>query len=630
MKDAVAAAARERDRVRKILLLAAFGCVLPAGASAAVPARLTVDVVDANSTGTVLFNDIDIETDYLPNVVQAENGAASFEALKAQAVAARTFLYYKLESQGYIRNGQADQVYEANASSPNAPSAAHVAAAAVTEREILRFDNVTIAGFYVAGLRPATTGAAPFGVAEPAIDSAGHSGTEQYVTYNRNLTRDAIDQTSLGFQTTPPSNFPRNRGGMSQNGADFLSDNAWDYLDILRYYYGADIRLEMATTPSTGPRAANVKTLASFEVAGPNGSPTAFNTTYDAGIFNSSSRTASGSNRNLTSLAVQSAPGANGSRFGQQITINYDETNPDRDRVGYRLRYISGLGPNTAPAVGADAQRATAVTNLSIETTGSVGLWLKATSTALNPALRVSIVLDDLNGATNETEQGRSQLVVTDGTWRKYEWFLDAPAGSSEWLNFFAGDGKVDGELFSLDSILFEGLADATVTIDDVFYNPDGTAPIPEPAGLLALAVALPCSAAAARPSGVRRIDRPQTRRPNSLFNVVRCCSTASPRRRGGLRGDGPWRWLRGGGQGRAGPSRDGLRGGLRGGGRDGGRGMCQFAVARGQPPQRPEAEEHQDEHDRRTRRSCREPERVDGDRPLGASSRYITFTTRR
>src|SRR5512139_3044056 len=53
----------------------------------------------------------DVETDYLPHVVQCENGAADIEALRAQAVAARTCLYYKLETAGSIGDGQGDQVY---------------------------------------------------------------------------------------------------------------------------------------------------------------------------------------------------------------------------------------------------------------------------------------------------------------------------------------------------------------------------------------------------------------------------------------------------------------------------------------------------------------------------------------
>ncbi|MEO0588008.1 MAG: SpoIID/LytB domain-containing protein, partial [Planctomycetota bacterium] len=59
------------------------------------------------------FYVLDLEDNYLPNVVLRENGAASFEALKAQAVAARSFTYHLVQntSATFIRNSQADQVY---------------------------------------------------------------------------------------------------------------------------------------------------------------------------------------------------------------------------------------------------------------------------------------------------------------------------------------------------------------------------------------------------------------------------------------------------------------------------------------------------------------------------------------
>ncbi|NJL30921.1 MAG: SpoIID/LytB domain-containing protein [Phycisphaerales bacterium] len=60
---------------------------------------------------TDILYPVPVETDYIPNVVQAENGGASFEALKAQAVAARTYLYYKMETAGAIYDGTKDQVY---------------------------------------------------------------------------------------------------------------------------------------------------------------------------------------------------------------------------------------------------------------------------------------------------------------------------------------------------------------------------------------------------------------------------------------------------------------------------------------------------------------------------------------
>src|SRR5690349_3308796 len=45
--------------------------------------------IDVIGTGVV-----DMETDYLPHVVTCENGGGNLEALKAQAIAARSVAYY--------------------------------------------------------------------------------------------------------------------------------------------------------------------------------------------------------------------------------------------------------------------------------------------------------------------------------------------------------------------------------------------------------------------------------------------------------------------------------------------------------------------------------------------------------
>ncbi|MSP59966.1 MAG: hypothetical protein EXR72_06425 [Myxococcales bacterium] len=50
---------------------------------------------------------VDTEKVYLPRVVHCENGGAPYEALKAQAIAARTYLYYKMETAGSIADGRA-------------------------------------------------------------------------------------------------------------------------------------------------------------------------------------------------------------------------------------------------------------------------------------------------------------------------------------------------------------------------------------------------------------------------------------------------------------------------------------------------------------------------------------------
>ena len=146
------------------VLSAAF--LLAAPAAAQFDALANIDVyIDNNPPLTP----IPTETDYIPNVVKSENGLASFEALKAQAVAARTFAYYKMNLQGSIGDGTNDQVYSGSGGNPQA---IHYQAALATEGEILYvYDNlgpstgdVLICSFYVAGAIP--TG--PFDPSEPS------------------------------------------------------------------------------------------------------------------------------------------------------------------------------------------------------------------------------------------------------------------------------------------------------------------------------------------------------------------------------------------------------------------------------------------------------------------------------
>jgi hypothetical protein len=177
---------------------------------------------------------LDVENDYIPQVVACENGGASLEALKAQAVAARTYLYYKLERQGSIGDGQGDQVYTCGATAGDK----HIRAARETSGQVLRYQDVIIAAFYVAGALqsgPDCVG----GTNDP-------TGTEHFVTYNEGKSGANVEQTTLGW--VDPGNL-ENRGCQSQNGAHCLSDEGWDYDSILRYYYGDDIDVTTAKGP---------------------------------------------------------------------------------------------------------------------------------------------------------------------------------------------------------------------------------------------------------------------------------------------------------------------------------------------------------------------------------------------
>jgi len=179
------------------------------------------------------------ETDYVPHVVACENGAASFEALKVQAVAARTFAYFRMQTGGSIRDGASDQVYTC----PWQPTQAVFDAVAATERQILTYQGDVIAAFFVAGAIPSD----PTGRARvpPDLDP---TGTERFVTYP--LLDGLLGPDNLGSPLGLRGN-PRNRGAMSQNGSDFLSDAGAVYTDILPFYYGADIVLEKAV-PAIG------------------------------------------------------------------------------------------------------------------------------------------------------------------------------------------------------------------------------------------------------------------------------------------------------------------------------------------------------------------------------------------
>ena len=171
---------------------------------------------------------VDVESNYLPKVVNCENGRAGFEALKAQAVAARSYLYYRLDRDGTIGDSPRDQVY--SCTRPMNPLVYR--AVRETSGQVLIYSRTQVAGFYVAGALqkpPACT----LGKRDP-------TATEGYVTYNRGKRGDKVTKTRLGW--IHPDNHA-NRGCMSQNGASCLAKAGWSYLDILRFYYGMDIEI---------------------------------------------------------------------------------------------------------------------------------------------------------------------------------------------------------------------------------------------------------------------------------------------------------------------------------------------------------------------------------------------------
>jgi len=410
-------------------------------------ARSTINV-----TG---WGNVPTETDYVPNVVFRENGLASFEALKAQAVAARTFAYYKMNLQGFINDGTSDQVY----GGPNGAQSIHYAAAAATEGEILYVENfsgtdILIASFYVAGGIP--TG--PFDPANPsAIPNPGDSdptNTQQWVTYTYedDLSGGFNTGTPLGFVGTPNNpNWP-NRGAKSQNGADFLSDNSISYVDILKYFYGADIQLRTASTGGMNVAFGN-KVLTDFDNYGERSGAT-----FEGheGYFHRATDFSGSTSDNLSgSTAERTAAEAHEGSHSQLIDIVYDESSG----VDFFMRHLSGARFSD---FGGQNNAASRVANLQFESHGVVGFWLKTD----DPGLQVSLAIDD----PTTGDRGLFQEVIADGQWRQYRWFLDREEDWEAWLE--GSNGVVDGQTVSLDSIQFVGATDAKVYLDTVFWDP--------------------------------------------------------------------------------------------------------------------------------------------------------------
>ncbi|MCC6214997.1 MAG: SpoIID/LytB domain-containing protein [Polyangiaceae bacterium] len=177
------------------------------------------------------------EDDYLPHVITCENGGAGLEALKAQAIAARSVAYYAMAEDGSICDGQGCQVYTCAAT----PGALAYQAVAETRGQYLAYGGMLTYGFYVAG---------DPGVAPPSC--VGSSGaTEHWVTYNEGKSGALVEQTALGY--VGPPGFGQNRGCMSQWGARCLeSGRSYGHLDILRFFYGEDVQVLRAGGSCTG------------------------------------------------------------------------------------------------------------------------------------------------------------------------------------------------------------------------------------------------------------------------------------------------------------------------------------------------------------------------------------------
>src|SRR5262249_54006644 len=153
---------------------------------------------------------------------------ADAEALKAQAIAARTYVLRAMRDNPSLGteahplvNSESFQTYAANANQASA------AATRATAGMTATWSGELIQANYVAGALRQEDGAL----------GDDPTGTEHWVTYNEGLSGADVRPTPLSGRRSD------NRGCMSQNGADYLSRHGYNALQILRYYYGADLQV---------------------------------------------------------------------------------------------------------------------------------------------------------------------------------------------------------------------------------------------------------------------------------------------------------------------------------------------------------------------------------------------------
>ena len=213
-----------------------FGLATAASCASALDEAVAEEVSELGGPPTrVTVNGriLDVEAEYLPKVVMCENPDAPPEALKAQAIVARTFLAYTTRGQRspQIGTGQSQQVYSCPRNGYGRTISAEVKLAVASTRGMyLMWGDGLVGGNFVAGA--ARSGA-------ECVRGADPTRTERFVTNNNGKTGEAVHGSSIGFVGDPA-----NRGCLGQLLSNCLdAQKGYSFVQLLKYFYGADIRI---------------------------------------------------------------------------------------------------------------------------------------------------------------------------------------------------------------------------------------------------------------------------------------------------------------------------------------------------------------------------------------------------
>jgi len=186
--------------------------------------------VKTNTYGDGSVVALDMESEYLPIVVAGMVSEASEESLKAQAIVARSYAFYKMAyepmggSEYHMVDADSIQMYNPTEWYALTPERQDMVRQAISDTKglVLKYAGVLVDSVYV----------------------RGDSKTDQWITLNEGKSGNAITQSTLIAYSAPPSGTPHNRGCMGLKQSKDLSKAGYTYVQILQYFYGADIIIE--------------------------------------------------------------------------------------------------------------------------------------------------------------------------------------------------------------------------------------------------------------------------------------------------------------------------------------------------------------------------------------------------
>ncbi|WP_170320058.1 SpoIID/LytB domain-containing protein [Polyangium spumosum] len=181
---------------------------------------------------------LSLEREYVPRVVAGEHLHAHPEAKAALAIAARTYVLRAMRDRPAlgrttaIPSGEQFQVFARYSGEGCAEAAMR------TRGIVLRYQGQMILANHVAGAYWKPDGS----------HGPDPTNTERWVTYNAGRRGRDVIPTRLSLRS-----HPGNRGCMGQHCAHWLAMQGYDYVTILRFFYGEDIEFhELSSGENTG------------------------------------------------------------------------------------------------------------------------------------------------------------------------------------------------------------------------------------------------------------------------------------------------------------------------------------------------------------------------------------------